>query len=126
MTWSRYSESEVATLTAKPQPLDDPTLRVCPGCNEHELHVYYHVFDLVDAITPRGTGWYWCAACRKYTTFVGRSLGEEFDFDDPFGKLTVGEFEAIESSGFLDRLEQMWRNGELPQHFRRRSLVQRN
>ena len=53
----------------------------------------------------------------KYRSFRGSSLKNDYLYTDPLEKLSRKEFAALESSGLLDYLEELWFNGTLPQKF---------
>jgi hypothetical protein len=118
MSWKPFSRDEVNRLTAKPQPPDVDTPRICPCCGQPSIRHYYHDFKSLKPVI--GSCWFWCSICGKVSSFSGPSMQNEFAFDDPFGRLSDSEFQELEKQGLIDRLDLEWNNNVLPQRFTRK------
>jgi len=45
-------------------------------------------------------------------------MSEEYDYTDPFDKLSREEFGNLENQNWYDRLDELWESGVLPQVFK--------
>jgi len=84
----------------------------CPKCGAAKLRAYFHMFN---PGKRTGTVWVWCTRCRttahlpRVTPTVG--LGP-----DPFARLSLEQFDALESDpaeSFIDRLDRLVDDGTI-------------
>ena len=84
----------------------------CPRCGDDAVRYYAHHFE-----DNRSALWVWCSACHEWS--VASNMNLELSFSDPYADASLAEFEQMERSGWLDRLDGLWSNGQLPQVVRR-------
>jgi hypothetical protein len=113
-----YAHEQVSALLSGPKFFDDPVERVCPACDRLAVRTYvYHDTNRARALRITYS---WCASCRRFKGWTGPNLGE-LEFSDPLAELTSDERRALEGDmdTFFGRLDALWEEGELPQHFKR-------
>ncbi len=110
-TWKigETEDSHLKLMGAASKILDNGEPGPCPLCNGDSVRFYCHRFDKE---AMRGTIWVWCPTCRNWG-HISRVRFER-TFSDPFEKLSLKEFEAMEMANWLDRLNQIWDDGAIP------------
>ena len=104
-----HGEHQLPFLGAASRALQG-ALGPCPRCHAG-LRAYFHVFQ---PQTGQGSLWVWCGTCGMYATLP--RVKPPVTFPDPFAEIPRGEFGVLETSreeAFLDRLERMWKVGQL-------------
>ncbi|HEU5320405.1 MAG TPA: hypothetical protein VFX28_06365 [Methylomirabilota bacterium] len=87
----------------------------CPVCG-NPLRFYYHEWRTAPRRT--GTVWVWCPACGTWDHASRIELPARYAYDDPFAALTLADFDRLERTGLLDRVDALWGEGRLPHAFR--------
>jgi hypothetical protein len=117
MKWKLYSTAEVHTMAQhnRAKPVTDSSQRYCSSCGEYNIRFYYHELSKSGRI---GSSYYWCPKCKKCSHSTGPRMSEEYDYTDPFDKLSREEFGNLENQNWYDRLDELWESGVLPQVFK--------
>lgn len=79
----------------------------CPSCRANRLRYYAHHFG-----ADRSAFWVWCSSCGEWA--VASNMRLDISFTDPFADVRHTEFEQMERSNWLDRLDSLWESGMLP------------
>lgn len=79
----------------------------CPSCKAVELRAYAHHFS-----EERSALWVWCSHCNQWS--VASNMKIAIAFVDRYHDASKEEFEYMEQTNWLDRLERDWAEGYRP------------
>ncbi|MEW4456419.1 hypothetical protein AB1L30_27395 [Bremerella sp. JC817] len=85
---------------------------ICPLCEKQSVRFYAHHFS-----SDSSAIWSWCQHCKLWTVASNMKLWGEFD--DPFSNAEISQYECLQQPSWIDRLDELWEAGTLPQYGRR-------
>lgn len=111
-----FSREQEQKLVAGPRFTEAPTERVCPACGKLAVRMYIYRPDVGGR--PSRITYAWCASCRRFKGWTGPDL-DDLQFSDPLSSLPANERRELQGDldSFLQRLDELWDAGELPQNF---------
>jgi hypothetical protein len=95
--------------------LDGNSIQSCPHCQQSFLGFYYH--EWAGLSRREGTIWIWCSNCRIWTHVSRLKLPAHFEYADPFSSVSLTDFGRLEKDNWIERLDQLWKEGSLPKKF---------
>jgi len=114
--WTKaYGAYQIEMMSAAVSIKKQNGVVMCPVCRQNQLRFYYHEF----AVEPRRTGtiWVWCNKCMIWDHISRIELPQNYHYADPFAEFGLKEFDRLERSNWLDRLEKMWEVQSIPHEF---------
>lgn len=110
-----YGYQQEKALLSGPKFADDQSERVCPVCDQTAVRIY--TYRNVAAHRTTRITYAWCANCRHFKGWTG-VYDSNHDFTDPLESLSQEERRELEDDfdGFFHRLDELWNEGQLPQH----------
>ena len=79
----------------------------CPACAARSLRSYAHHFGRDSSAL-----WFWCCSCGLWT--VASNMTLDVPFHDPYSNVKTDDFEKMERTNWLDRLDDLWNARDLP------------